>query len=206
MTCAHCCYRCTAQGVDMSQEVYQAALMLAADTDANIAIGGGEPTVHPLFWQFLGEALGCGVEYVWLATNGKVTNTAIALAGLAKGSELLSVSLSQDEFHEPIEQRVIDTFRHASLELRNVSDHLVNAGRAKDNELGGDSRHCACPGIIVKPNGDIYPCGCEDAPKIGNVLKGGITKHYKKIIATEEFSDCECWSEYKLTVKENADG
>lgn len=202
MTCEHCFYRCTAQGVDMSHAVYQAAVALAAETGDTISIGGGEPTIHPLFWQFLGEALGSGCEYVWLATNGKVTNTALALAGLSKGSELLGVALSQDDFHDTIEQRVVDAFRRSGLELRDTSNHLSNAGRAADNDLGGDD-HCVCGGVMVKPNGDIYPCGCADAPKVGNVLKGGISKRYQKIMDKDEYRDCECWNGYKRSIAHN---
>lgn len=196
MTCAHCCSRCTEKGEDMTLATWENAVEFAKERgEEYVSIGGGEPTVHPLFWQILGSALG---EFgsVWMATNGKLTKTALALAGLSKGSETFGVALSQDPFHEPINERVVAAFRNAKLELRDTSRNLSNTGRAKDNNLGHDD-HCVCGGLLIKPDGGIYPCGCEDAPRIGNVNKGGVFKKYRAMLDVEEYTDCECWTGYQ---------
>jgi hypothetical protein len=82
----------------------------------SITIGGGEPTMHPDFWEILAYAIRetsrdynmeCGILVV---TNGKRTEDALALAFLADHC-LLSVDLSQDEYHDPIEYEVIKAFK-----------------------------------------------------------------------------------------------
>jgi len=87
MHCAHCGMSCTAQGEDMSLQTFRQALEYSEDT---VAIGGGEPTIHPLFWQ-------------------KMTETALALAGLAKRG-IIGCDLSQDDYHEPVDPRVVEAF------------------------------------------------------------------------------------------------
>ena len=111
MECAHCCYSCGPEGVDMDRQTFLAACKLAAEYGENISIGGGEPTVHPLFWDFIGLAIAYTDEGPpWLATNGKLTETALILARLARKG-VLSVELSQDEFHEEIEWDVVEAFQ-----------------------------------------------------------------------------------------------
>jgi len=185
MHCAHCGMSCTAQGEDMSLQTFRQALEYSEDT---VAIGGGEPTIHPLFWQFLGEAMAC-CEDVWLATNGKMTETALALAGLAKRG-IIGCDLSQDDYHEPVDPRVVEAFTVDQKRaynsttcdqrgIRNVMGHEVKAGRCDFGEEG-----CICPDLFVKPDGQVYLCGCEDAPCIGSVLDG--------FNVPEDYSG-ECW-------------
>lgn len=201
MTCAHCCSRCTAKGIDMSMKTWRAAMRFVADRgDEHVAIGGGEPTIHPRFWEILGSALG-EFESVWLATNGKKTRTALALAGLARGSEVLGVALSQDRFHDPIDPIVVETFRRCKLELRDTSQHLADVGRARDNNLYADD-HCVCGGLIVRANGDIRPCGCEEAPCIGNVNTGGILPQYHAALDSDEYMNSDCWTGYLRKMEE----
>ena len=76
--------------------------------DEMLAIGGGEPTVHPKFWELLGLALGY-CENVWLATNGKKTDTALRLARLAARG-VLGVDLSLDDWHESIDNAVVKAY------------------------------------------------------------------------------------------------
>lgn len=177
----------------MSPETFTKAIeMVPGDY---VSIGGGEPTIHPLFWQFLGQALGT-CEGVWLATNGKETRTALALAGLAKGSEMLSVALSQDQWHENINPIVVDAFRKAGLELRNVGrngQEPFAVGRGKNIS---ERKGCVCEDHIILPNGDIRACGCPRSPIIGDVFSG-ISDKYRDIIESEEFQCSQCWTSYK---------
>ena len=181
MNCGHCGFSCTAQGENMSIATFKRAVKLANHYGDTISIGGGEPTVHPKFWDMLGWAIthtDCEDNKTWLATNGKKTQDAIRLASLAK-SGVISCDLSQDPYHETIDERVIrafnvrenDRLRDMGINdhrgVRNTSNSLINAGRC---DWGEDM--CICEDIFVKPNGDIHQCGCADSPKIGNVLTG----------------------------------
>jgi len=148
----------------MSIETFRNALKY----EEMITIGGGEPTLHPQFWQIIGEALGHS-EDVWLATNGSQTQTSLTLASLAKRG-VLGVALSLDEFHDPIDPKVIEAFRKTGIrdndrrEIRNTSEHLIKAGRCKDGKEG-----CICEDIMIKPDGTVKGCGCKDAIVLGDI-------------------------------------
>ena len=92
MSCEHCGMNCTEVGEDMSLEVFEACLL---ECDEMLPIGGGGPTIHPEFNNFLLKAIGA-VDYVWLATNGSMTETALTLAKLAKRG-VIGCALSLDE-------------------------------------------------------------------------------------------------------------
>jgi len=157
----------------MSRKVWKAAIQLASDHGSYLCIGGGEPTLHKDFWEILGYSIGKIEENVWLATNGSQTETAIALANLAKKGAI-SCALSQDEWHDPISSQVVRAFRDRGFErndndareIRDVSNHLIKSGRCKDGEDG-----CVCEDIFVDPYGDIKGCGCKNSPIFGNVLR-----------------------------------
>lgn len=203
MSCAHCCMSATAKGKDMSIKTFRNVLHYC---DGYISIGGGEPTLHKLFWQFLCEAIG-SCEAVWLATNGSKTDIALTLAKMAK-TGTIQCALSQDAYHDPIDPKVVDAFtvdkntdyygygrlhyeynNLDSRSIRNVTNHEINAGRCDFGEDG-----CVCPELLVKPNGDVKLCGCVDAPFVGNVNTG--------LDIPLDFCYGECWKRQPDTVKE----
>jgi MoaA/NifB/PqqE/SkfB family radical SAM enzyme len=167
MSCKHCGMNSKKKGEDMSLETFRNALKSG---DKSITLGGGEPTMHPLFWQILGESI-ANSEYVWLATNGSNTEISIALAKIAQKG-VIGCALSQDRFHDPIDHTVIDAFTRTDghrnnddhREIRNTEKNLIKAGRCKTGKEG-----CICEDIFVKPNGDVMACGCSDSVKLGNV-------------------------------------
>ncbi len=179
MRCKHCCYSCRSKGQDMTIETYRAALKFTREYDNSfISLGGGEPTIHPLFWQFLGEAIACAYESVWLATNGSQTETSIALAKMAKKG-IIGCALSQDIYHDSIDPEVIQAFTKTprqqnvgyydrdvndGREIRDVTGKEIKSGRCK---TGRDE--CPCDGLMILSNGDIRACGCKKAPIFGNV-------------------------------------
>jgi len=112
MTCEHCCFACTSKGVDLPKELAFKAIDQAVDACDQITLGGGEPTLHPDFWEILAYALRQADEesYVLVITNGKKTEIALGLAFLADHC-LLSVELSQDSYHDPINPLVVETFK-----------------------------------------------------------------------------------------------
>ncbi len=178
MLCPHCCYSCTAKGEDMSFKVFKKALEY---DECSLAIGGGEPTIHPRFEKFLLYAL-AKCDYVWMATNGKKTDIALVLADLARGLEKLSVELSQDEYHEPINEKVVEKFKlagkttsYGNSNIRNTTMHNCDPmkfGRARVNFPNSTNITCPCEAHIIKPDGTVYQCGCDDSLVIGNIFDG----------------------------------
>lgn len=193
MECSHCCYSCTAEGEDMSMETYLAILAWCEDHGQNyITLGGGEPTLHPQFKLMLIEAMAIGDGddgCVHIITNGKLTSEAILLAKLAK-SGVISAELSLDDYHEEIDESVVHAFaRQTRGRVVSISPTVgvrdtSNGGRFDPlpHGRGADmssiephertSSDCPCSTLVFQPNGDIYLCGCDDAPKIGNIHEG----------------------------------
>lgn len=196
MTCGHCCFNCGPSGRFMKKTTFMAALEIANEYGEYIAIGGGEPTLHPKFWEFLGMAMykNSSDVPVWLATNGSNKMISIALAGMAR-TGAISCTLSQDEFHDDIDPEVIQAFTKQKYgnesndfrEIRNTSKNgsLVKAGRAKklkNYELNID---CPCKGMFVDPLGKIFHCGCKTI-QYGTVLKPRFPSNYTE---PNEFGD-----------------
>jgi len=154
MSCEHCGMNCTAQGEDMTPKTFKNALSYC---DEVVSIGGGEPTIHPKFKQFLFDAIG-HCEYVWMATNGSMTEIALTLSKMAKKG-IISCALSQDPYHDPIDEKVVEAFtqgqknalagEHDCREIRNVYGNEINGGRCDFGKEDG----CICSGLIVRPNG-----------------------------------------------------
>lgn len=163
MECAHCGMDCTAEGEDMAFDTFKACI----EHNDNIIIGGGEPTIHPEFEKFLFYAL-AHCESVYIITNGKETDIALALAKLNKMNEegyAFGAELSQDSYHETIDQKVVDAFQGY---IRDNDDRTLNAGRC---DWGEDE--CICErDAFVLPNGEVNQCGCGDSPCVGNVFDG----------------------------------
>ena len=125
----------------------------------------------------------------------------------------LSVALSQDYYHDPIDQKIVDLWtKRASqnkfgsnnngFEIRNVTQSytgIANTGRAKRNGIG-QSDHCVCPGMIIKPNGEIKACGCTKSPIIGDIFNG-IYEDWQEKINSDEYRDTECYMDIVETCK-----
>lgn len=196
MHCAHCCYSCTSKGTDMKPEVYRKAIETIGDYDGIISIGGGEPTLHPNFWEIIGLSIAHAFEGVWLATNGSQTKTVIALAKMAK-SGVISCELSRDTYHEAIDSKVYDAFNNLKRYNQTSDDRrgirsvntIIAAGRGKN--ISGSVNDCPCEEVFIKPNGDAYMCGCKDAPRLGSILNP------EKLFDTiNEYRDLDitCWN------------
>lgn len=174
----------------MSQEVYAEALQLCEDHCSSPFLGGGEPTVHPNFKLYLIEAIAKACEIgegvAGIITNGKITKLGKLIASLTKGG-VLSGSLSQDQYHDPISPDVVAAF----MELegwdkiwdttKDGSRDPLPHGRAIEymgweeedvDALNEDGAQCICSDYFIKPNGDVHQCGCADSPKIGDVFNG----------------------------------
>lgn len=176
MTCDHCCYSCNRQGEDMSMEVLDAALEYNC---GYVTIGGGEPTLHKHFEKILFKVMGhdCTEDTgVFVITNGTHKERSLALLQLAK-KEVVGAELSTDHYHDL--DMIPDDVWHAYQELGFTRDVTADGtrpvsatGRAAKEIPAGDTTRdlCVCEDMIIKPNGDVYQCGCDDAPLLGNVL------------------------------------
>ena len=186
MSCPHCGFSCTYKGKDMTMETYRKVLKVAEDSGSYVALGGGEPTIHPMFLDMLGLAVIAQVDSVWLATNGSQTEIALRLAYLAK-SGLIGCALSLDEWHDPIDPKVVKAFTKKDGEHDNSNDKreirrvttIHNAGRAKKNHIG-KIPGCFCDDIFITPDGYIHPCGCSAGLKMdfGTVDKYDFPDNY----------------------------
>lgn len=198
MSCEHCGMNCTKEGQDMSVKTWNKAIALAENYDSSISIGGGEPTLHKKFWNFLMESIG-SCENVWLATNGSIKKTALTLAKMAQKG-IIGCALSQDDYHDPIDQEVINAFNRDygdygkydkhdiygrnvedCREIRDVTGKEINAGRCDFGEEG-----CVCPDIIIKPDGSIMACGCDDAVSFGHVDNPQIPENWMSGTCTKD--------------------
>ena len=197
MSCEHCCYSATKDGEDMAIEMFKKILdKWHQEIDCGngyVTLGGGEPTLHPKFWDFVELAWKYGRP--WMVTNGSNKKDALLIAELAKKGYLHGV-LSLDKWHDPISREVIDAFTEGLThqdhgrfkcmisttdpndrrEIRTVILPYAG-GRAVQFEVS--TKSCPCPGFQFVPSGDIYPCGCDDAPIIGTVDSGVKDIQYK---------------------------
>jgi MoaA/NifB/PqqE/SkfB family radical SAM enzyme len=208
--------------------------------DETITIGGGEPTLHPDFWEILRECLGF-FDYVWMATNGSQTHIMYDLSALldegfchpeqectceqedldngydcecygdyiqTNREDQFAVALSQDCFHDPIDQRVVDLWtrrskaRGSGYEVRDVTrghNGVIAQGRAKRENTGWNEDDCPCGDIIIKPDGRLKLCGCTGSPIIGDVWDG-MEKKWEEVWGNPEyegFHDTRCWKSLK---------
>ena len=197
MTCAHCCYDCKAEGQDMSLTTFRQALNLCSDHGLAPFIGGGEPTLHPKFDTILLETMAVyashGFGVASIITNGSIKKKALMLAELTHAG-LLSASLSQDEYHDPIDPEVVEAFKRcgrptsgggntafwdtSGQSSRDPFPHgraVQLLGLDDPEELEEAREHqsvCPCSSWMVRPDGRIFQCGCNDAPQIGTTKDG----------------------------------
>lgn len=171
MSCPHCCMSCGTnyKGQHMTMDNFRKALALNNEYNSLIAIGGGEPTLHPKFKQIIYEAIEATDEWSdmppWLATNGSNKELMYWLHGLMdpcwedmediywdearkyncilewKEGSLVQVALSQDDYHDAsmVDPLVLKLWK--GHEIRSVnSDQVMNAGHC---DFGHDDR-CTC--------------------------------------------------------------
>ena len=162
----------------MSMHVFRQALKLAGNYGEDVALGGGEPTLHPYFEKMLLLAIAAPKkDKAFIVTNGSIKERAMMLYQLAS-QNVIYAKLSYDQFHnlEMVDDEVIEAYKAASWlwgpplgqdEPFMATRKLSNRGRARQFKEAVD--YCACEDWIVKPDGKVYQCGCEDAPQIGDV-------------------------------------
>lgn len=218
MKCDHCCYSCApGKGKHMDYNTVLAALDFISNWDEMISIGGGEPTLHPRFFDILQKCLQ-RFDYVWFATNGSRTKTMWRLIDILDGCDYenfeddyielkseyqLTVALSVDHYHDynKVDYRIRDIWKRRSgnktpgFELRDVvNSHsgVINAGRASRTGVYQCEKECVCSSIFIQPDGLIKACGCKKSPIIGNIWDG-YSKYGKQILEDEGFHNTGCY-------------
>jgi hypothetical protein len=186
MACEHCCSSCSPKtGKHMTKEIFQKALEFCAERGETPFIGGGEPTVHPQFWEFLGLLLGKAnwfeLDMLSLITNGKNKKDALALATLARKG-ILSVELSQDEWHEEIDPQVVDAFtvkgEKRDNDLRGIRTVFFVSRTGRGKNIGHAKNQCVCEEMVIDPDGKIWACGCKKV-SFGTIEKPKIPEDYE---------------------------
>lgn len=237
MKCAHCCYSCNKNGKHATWETLVDSIAFARSIDnETISIGGGEPTLHPRFFDILKICLE-DFNYVWMATNGSQTDKMYRLSNIIDQNDYpdcncseddidsgyctcyengifqedkLSVALSLDYFHDPIDERIENLWRRRAkrdgwnspryFEIRDVtqsSSGVIAEGRAKRTGSGWNENDCVCPDLLIRPDGKIKLCGCKKSPIIGNVWYGIDEKWEKVIYEDDSFNDTRCYKSIK---------
>lgn len=174
--CRHCCFSCSKRGQHMSMEVVEQSLKRFSDCEL-LVIGGGEPTLHPQFWDIikLCKEHGYFGKKLWMCSNGSQKEIMRKLSKMADKEEI-RVSISDDTFHPPLDEEVkkwfTDTEHHFSSfdhfkSIQNVIDPMP-LGRWK-GQPSWRKGECCCEGPFIKPNGKVYQCGCPRGVLIGDV-------------------------------------
>lgn len=191
MTCAHCCFSADHTGADMSRETLMAALKLANEYGDMLTVGGGEPTVHPHFFDYLGLAMAYNPEpslRVLVVTNGKRKDIALRLASMAREG-LIHADLSQDDYHDPISPQVIQAFTPSrsrgdqygapSHDYRGIREvrTILPVGRAVEENVATVDEGCCCDTLLVDPEGRLFACGCKTI-QLGTVFEPNIPEDY----------------------------
>jgi hypothetical protein len=101
MKCEHCCYSCTMHGKHMDYDTAVQAMDFCRRTEGDeaITIGGGEPTLHPKFFDILKHCL-MDFNYVWMATNGSQTEVMLRLHDILSGNDFENAIIHQEEVVE----------------------------------------------------------------------------------------------------------
>jgi len=156
----------------MSVKTWNLALDFVENFDCSITIGGGEPTLHKNFRDFLLDTLAAELDIPpFIITNGS-TKHANLLYKLAK-SEVIGCEVSQDWYHDPIDPEIVKKFRSINA-IRDVTHggtrEVLPKGRAVETGLldevdpeDDEGQHCACETLFIDPLGNVKACGCPDA-------------------------------------------
>lgn len=216
MSCDHCMFSCTEVGEDMTIDTVRAAGHVFEDR--GLFIGGGEPTLHPQFWEIVGVVMGINAMAdtdgppISLVTNGSVTATALRLAQLARNG-MVCATLSQDRYHEPIHHDVVHAFTKPRRdrwessaghddyrEIRTVK-RIQRLGRAAINISDCSNEICCDCDPLVAPDGTVYRCCCKQEA-LGNVNTDEIRFDWDRISA----ETIGCSSDPRMGRLEKIDG
>jgi hypothetical protein len=127
-----------------------------------------------------------------IITNGKITETALALAKLAK-KEVISAGLSRDQFHESIDPEVIKAFKKEKYDsgYQYINSVYKISKKGRGRNIYGADNHCTCDDFFVDPKGFVWTCGCK------SVCLGQLGTDEIVLERPEEWEDYSCVNEWK---------
>jgi len=133
-----------------------------ADKNETIFIGGGEPTLHRNLFDIIDLIFAKGFPRAHITTNGSDYDITSKLIKYSE-SYILTVVLSLDEYHDPIEERTKYLFTEPRKDLfirkygirYTPKNLIVKGGRAK---VGFDGCPHKTHGVHVSPNGTWHMC------------------------------------------------
>lgn len=182
--CSHCAYSASRRGRNMSKDVFMRALKFHSHCESlqachpePVTLGGGEPTLHPLFEEYLWEAIkvGCSAGNpfeaigAYCVTNGTVKNRALLLANLARAG-VVGASLSHDVWHQEqgyVDPEVVKAFTVQESYGMSASQHDLRSIRTGPSVLAlGRARKL--PGKHMLGDGArwknvlVRECICDD--------------------------------------------
>lgn len=188
MTCGHCIFSCThldKSGEHLSLHYFKKALKIAEQTNQKINFGGGEPTIHPNFWEMFALAMESTLTSVWLATNGKKTRRTLALIELH--GRKFKITVSKDEWHEDIDQRIWDKCKAFGVEVRS-NKRISKNGFAITNRVF-NTEDCECADLHIHADGNVKICACESAPVLWNIFEEDLPVDIAKLITEASLSN-----------------
>lgn len=221
MSCAHCGFSCNKNGKHVDYYDVLEMIRFAKDVEGceSISIGGGEPTLHPRFFDILRNCL-YNFEYVWMATNGSKYKVMDRLYNIIMQEDYpedpeeyddydgiyqekqLTVALSNDIYHTHtmVHDRIRRLWENSverkynGFELRDVVESkngVISQGRAKKNQLSS-YKGCVCPDMMIKNDGKIKMCGCSSSPIIGDI-HNGIEKNWRDYMQKTKYQETNCY-------------
>lgn len=174
LECRHCAYSCgpEAPGGFLSTRHFRRALEVAGlEKEGEIVLLGGEPLLHPRFFEFLVLALSTGKD-VQLTTNGMYTERIMPLLALAERTKRLTVRLSRTKYHHA-PHPIVDWAFNSCVDLYKAGKIAGKVSITKENQsvtaIGrGRQIADAIPwnqeahwnGNSCWPDGSITPCSC----------------------------------------------
>lgn len=133
-------------------DTFRKALDVAVDHDSMIAIGGGEPTLHPDILALLGIASFLSTDAVFMVTNGTCPEDLWRTLMDATRRDRLSLHVSRDPWHDsdkikPWVERDADRYGLWWGHNRGGRRTIVLRGRAKRNRARIE-RDCRMRGLV----------------------------------------------------------
>ncbi len=185
----------------MPLNIFQKALSVAIDRGDYVTIGGGEPTMHPRFFEYLNmvreeQRRGNFEITPFLVTNGKAYGKADRLLRILEHEQemeeqTISVNLSRDQWHDAIDERIVRRYHQLKVTTKNLIDFrsvtkIAPVGRGR-NSVFDEQRTitpCACEDALVDPQGQVWSCGCKKH-LLGYIWDSGILDDYDSEYAHE---------------------
>jgi hypothetical protein len=185
----------------MPLNIFQKALSVAIDRGDYVTIGGGEPTMHPRFFEYLNmvreeQRRGNFEITPFLVTNGKAYGKADRLLRILEHEQemeeqTISVNLSRDQWHDAIDERIVRRYHQLKVTTKNLIDFrsvtkIAPVGRVRTSVFDEQRTitPCACEDALVDPQGQVWSCGCK-THLLGYIWDSGILDDYDSEYAHE---------------------